>query len=407
MAREMVKNNDVSLIDDLFSKEPSWLLDKRKKALQKYLESNLPDRVTHRWKYSFPEWFIADPAFELTKNINCEKVSFPNLQGELIVSHLSDSFLKSDESHLFKQKFGSLLLSQSNKLSYMNDFLWSSGLFIYLPKGIRLEEPIVIKSSSAESNKCGALRLFVFLEENSSLSIIDESAFTGNNLLVNSACEMFLSKGATLNFLSLQNNSHMVTQYYASYAKLGENAKFTNFVLAFGGRKSKTDLFIDLEGSSSSAETYGLVLGDDEQVFDHHTLIEHKSPNTKSLLDFRVVLKDKSNSAYTGNLKILNSAIKSNAKQENRNLLLSPNAKAESIPELEILTNDVDRCNHGVTVGQVDREQVYYLMSRGLSEKEAQRLIVEGFFQPTISKILHEQFRHEITNFVTQKIGEY
>ena len=115
--------------------------------------------------------------------------------------------------------------------------------------------------------------------------------------------------------------------------------------------------------------------------------------------------RDKSRSAYTGNLKISHEAIKSDAHQENRNLLLSDEAKAESIPELEILTNDVVRCNHGVTVGQIDKEQIFYLTSRGLSQKEAEQVIVEGFMEPTISRIPEEALREEIMSKIKNKLG--
>ena len=140
------------------------------------------------------------------------------------------------------------------------------------------------------------------------------------------------------------------------------------------------------------------------QKFDHHTTIEHIAPHTKSELNFRVALKDKARSAYTGNLKIAHEAVKSDAHQENRNLLLSEDAKAESIPELEILTNDVIRCNHGVTVGQVDKDQVFYLMSRGLTHKEAERIITLGFLEPTISQIPDESLKEEILKSIEAKL---
>ena len=249
------------------------------------------------------------------------------------------------------------------------------------------------------------IRNLIVLEEGADISLIDEiSSDEDSTTSINIVSEIFLAKGAKLNCLNLQTNNKNTTQHFFQRANLEEHSEFINLIVGLGGKISKTDLGTSLNGYGASTIIYGIVLGDETQKFDHHTRIEHIAPHTKSALNFRVALKDKARSAYTGNLKIAHEAVKSDAHQENRNLLLSSEAKAESIPELEILTNDVIRCNHGVTVSQVDKEQIYYLTSRGLNQKDAERIIIEGFFEPTISRIPDESLREEISSKIKAKL---
>jgi Fe-S cluster assembly protein SufD len=167
---------------------------------------------------------------------------------------------------------------------------------------------------------------------------------------------------------------------------------------------TKADLGSHLEGPGANVELVGFLCGEGKQHFDHHTVHDHRAPHTYSDLDFKVVLKDKARSAYTGLIRIEPDAPQSEAYQENRNLLLTEGAKAESIPELEILTDDV-KCTHGATMGNLDPEHLFYLMSRGLSRGEALRLIVGGFIEPTLSRI-PEDLRERLRDHVEDRIKE-
>ncbi|MGQ9591066.1 MAG: SufD family Fe-S cluster assembly protein, partial [Planctomycetota bacterium] len=157
-----------------------------------------------------------------------------------------------------------------------------------------------------------------------------------------------------------------------------------------------------LEGPGARAELYGFLFGDGRHSFDHHTVHHHRGRHTSSDLDFKVVLCDRARSAYTGLIRIEPEAPVSEAYQENRNLVLGDEAKATSIPELEILTDDV-RCTHGATVGSLDPNEVFYLRSRGLDRAEATRLIVEGFIEPAASR-LPEAVRRRVLGDVERKM---
>ncbi len=395
---------------ELPSDEPKWLFEKRLSALISYEKEPLPNRVSHLWKYSDPSWF------EFNSNngsiVSSEKLkpvfALDNEATEkgVVLIELSDAFRNEKYNDLILKYFSQLTAKCPNKFAYFNEAIWSSGYFLYVPKNVKIEKPITVRLLFNQLSSLEAVRILILLEEGSSLNLIDEmSSPEDSKRLLNTVTEIFLEKESRLSYANLQLHSKQTISHLFQRAEIKNNAELTNVIVALGGKISKADLGTDLCGTHAGVTTYGIVLGDGVQKFDHHTTLEHNAPYTKSDLNFRVALKDTSRSAYTGNLKISHEAVKSDAHQENRNLLLSSDAKAESIPELEILTNDVTRCNHGVTVGQIDKDQVFYLMSRGLSQKEAEQVIIEGFVEPTISRIPEESLREDIMLKIKNKLG--
>ena len=400
-----VKKKNINLPEN----EPKWLFEKRLSALVSYNKESLPDRVSHLWKYSDPEWFEFNPDNGYVVSSKKLKPTFvldsDAKNAGIVLMELASAFRNEKYKDIILKYFGHLTNKYQNKFAYFNEALWSNGYFLYVPKNIKTAKPVHVKLFSEELNIFEAVRNLILLEEGSSVNLINESSSGENaNPLVSIVTEIFLEKEAKLSYANLQLYSKQTVSHFFQRAEINDNAELTNIIVALGGKISKADLGTNLSGEHASVTTCGIVLGDGIQKFDHHTTIEHNAPYTKSDLNFRVALKGKSRSAYTGNLKISHEAVKSDAHQENRNLLLSDEAKAESIPELEILTNDVVRCNHGVTVGQIDKDQIFYLMSRGLLQKDAEQVIVEGFIEPTISRIPEESLIEEILSRIKNKL---
>ena len=173
----------------------------------------------------------------------------------------------------------------------------------------------------------------------------------------------------------------------------------------FGSRKGKTRIQNDLAGQGATSRVTGAYFADGEQHLDFDTFQEHIAPNTTSDFAFKGALRDEATTVWRGMIRVEREAQKTNAYQENRNLLLSERAHADSIPGLEILANDV-RCTHGATLGQVDRDQLFYLMSRGLSRSEAERLIVRGFFQDVLDRIELEPVREALAEALEARIPQ-
>jgi Fe-S cluster assembly protein SufD len=192
--------------------------------------------------------------------------------------------------------------------------------------------------------------------------------------------------GATLSYVSLQERRQQTWHFATERAVIGRDAKVDLVVAALGSFLSKSYVETILTGPGSEANLVGLVLTDGQQHIDHQTLQEHRAPHTTSNLLLKSAVKGHSQSIFAGLVRMPREAQQSDAFQEARALLLSDHAKADAIPKLEIIANDV-RCTHAGAIGQVDEEQKFYLMSRGIPEDEAERLIVTGFFEPALDRI--------------------
>jgi len=197
---------------------------------------------------------------------------------------------------------------------------------------------------------------------------------------------------ARVEFVSLQNLSRRSWYFASNHASVGRDAELDWVAGGFGSANGKVWIQNDLADRGATSRVTGAYFADGSQHLDYDTYQLHQAPDTTSDFAFKGALRDTAATVWRGMIRVEEGAQKTNAYQENRNLLLSKTATANSIPGLEILANDV-RCTHGATLGQVDREQLFYLMARGLSRAEAERLIVRGFFQDVLDRIELEPVR--------------
>jgi Fe-S cluster assembly protein SufD len=174
--------------------------------------------------------------------------------------------------------------------------------------------------------------------------------------------------------------------------------------VTLGSKFTKNSIGSHLRGENALAEMLGIFFGDQDQFFDHHTWQLHESPYATSDLEFKGALKEGARSVYSGLIKVEEGAQKTDAFQQNRNLILDRTSRADSIPNLEIAANDV-RCTHGATVSQVEPEHIFYLQARGIPRSEAQKLIVEGFFRPVIDRIPVEEIQDFLQGAIARKVG--
>ncbi|MCH8285732.1 SufD family Fe-S cluster assembly protein, partial [candidate division KSB1 bacterium] len=191
--------------------------------------------------------------------------------------------------------------------------------------------------------------------------------------------------------------------YFLTHRSNAENdAKTLTVIASLGSKMTKANFGISLTGRGSESELEGFLLGEKRQHFDHHTIHDHLASNTLSKLNFKVVLKDRASSAYTGKIIIGHEAPFSEAYQENRNLLLSPKCRVDSIPELEINQDEV-RCSHGAAMGPPDENQLFYLRSRGIPQSEAIQLIAEGFMEDALQRI-PEDLKEHLRNYISVRL---
>jgi Fe-S cluster assembly protein SufD len=296
---------------------------------------------------------------------------------------------------------GRAVPAQHGFFEALNAAAWSSGLWVKIPRRTTLASPLRILVPATG----GAIlpRLLVVVEEGAKATVVEEHCGGGQEASVVGVSELHLAAGARLQYTLLQNWDTSVRGHLTVRAVLARDADFFAAQASFGGAATKVDLGAVLTGPGARSEVAGVVLGQGRQHFDHHTAHVHQAPHTWSNLDFKVALAGRARSAYTGLIRIDTSAPHSEAYQENRNLMLSDRCRADTIPELEILTDEVG-CSHGATVAPVDPGHLFYLQSRGISASQALRLVVSGFLETTLRR-LPAGLRQELEPLVASRLA--
>jgi Fe-S cluster assembly protein SufD len=280
------------------------------------------------------------------------------------------------------------LVGSEDKFSAHNAALWEHGLLVHVPAGVEVERPLYLRVANAVDGGSLFWRVLVVAEPGSRFTLIEElgSATPGLSGYANAAVEIVVRDAARVEYVNVQNLASATWLFASCHARVDRDAELDWVTGGFGSAKGKVRIQNDLAGQGATSRVTGAYFADGTQHLDYDTYQRHVAPSTTSDFAFKGALRDTATAVWRGMIRVEQGAQKTNAYQENRNLLLSREAHANSIPGLEILANDV-RCTHGATLGQVDREQLFYLMARGLSRAEAERLIVRGFFQDVLDRV--------------------
>ncbi|HEY7381473.1 MAG TPA: Fe-S cluster assembly protein SufD [Gaiella sp.] len=289
------------------------------------------------------------------------------------------------------------LVGAEEKFAAHNAALWQHGLLVHVPEGTELERPLYVRVANGVDSGSLFWRLLVVAEPRSRFTVIEEVASGSAELsgYANAAVEIVVRDGAKVEYVNVQNLSRATWLFASCHARVDRDAELDWVTGGFGSAKGKVRIQNDLAGEGATSRVTGAYFADGSQHLDYDTYQRHVAPSTTSDFAFKGALRDSATAVWRGMIRVEEQAQKTNAYQENRNLLLSKQAHANSIPGLEILANDV-RCTHGATLGQVDREQLFYLMARGLSRFEAERLIVRGFFQDVLDRVELEPVREAL-----------
>jgi len=299
------------------------------------------------------------------------------------------------------------LVGWDEKFAAHNAAMWKYGLLVHVPRGVNVEKPLYVRIANAVEGGSLFWRLLVVAEPESRFAVVEEYASSSTQLTSysNAAVEIVVQDGAKVEYVSVQNLSRGTWHFASHHARVERDAELDWVAGGFGSAKGKVRIQNDLAGPGATSRVTGAYFADGTQHLDYDTFQEHIAPHTTSDFAFKGALRDEARAVWRGMIRVEEGAQKTNAYQENRNLLLSKTAHADSIPGLEILANDV-RCTHGATLGQVDREQLFYLMSRGLPHAEAERLIVRGFFQDVLDRVELEPVREALAAALDARIPQ-
>jgi Fe-S cluster assembly protein SufD len=413
--------------------EPAWLTELRRQAWSAFEELPLPGRAQEEWMrtdiraFKLNQFNIPAPSADekfpaqalLTKNVELAGSfvsvdSYPlSMRLDPILARQGVLFAGLEE---LVQTRGELIRPylltkavdyRADKFAALHGACLSGGAALYVPKGVIIDRPLHI-FTSLSPNAADFSHTLIILEEGAEAMVLSETASSeaGADGLHCGASEIFLGPRSRLRYVSLQNWGTGVWHFAHQKALVDRSADIQWTIGALGGRLASVFQHVALVGPGANAQVNGVMFTEGRQHLCYNTLQRHHVPHCTSDLLYKGALQDKSRLVWRGMIKVDPAAQKTDGYQRNDNLLLSEEARADSIPGLEIEADDV-KCSHGATAGRVDDEQVFYARSRGLTRKEAIRMIVAGFFQQVFDRITIPGVRHALGEAIGRRIREY
>jgi Fe-S cluster assembly protein SufD len=388
----------------------------RAAALERYRELPLPDTTEEHWRFTDLRGFDPDAFANNAPTVpgtvkaggmleldaaGLATVTEAGIEIERVPEGITFAPLPEEHERLYS------LVGWDEKFAAHNAALWKHGLLVHVPKGVELDAPLYVRITNSIDDGSLFWRLLVVADAGARFTLMEEYTSSTPELraYTNAAVELFVEDGAKLEYVSLQNLSRETWHFASHHARVERDAELDWVAGGFGSKKGKVRIQNDLAGRGATSRVTGAYFTDGDQHLDYDTFQEHIAPNTTSDFAFKGALRDRSTAVWRGMIRVEREAQKTNAYQENRNLMLSPTTHAVPIPGLEILANDV-RCTHGATVSRVDRDQLFYLMARGLPRPEAERLIVRGFFENVLARVELEPVREALAAALEARIPQ-
>jgi Fe-S cluster assembly protein SufD len=308
---------------------------------------------------------------------------------------------------LLAKMIGKTVNVEEGKFAALAGALAQNGVVLYVPKGVNVEEPLHSVLWGPGANLAHVSHILVLVDEGASVTYVHESASPddmASNSMHAGLVEIQVLQDASLKFVELQSWGRHVWNFSHERIRVERGGKLDWIFGAIGSRLTKNFSELDLAGEGATGRMSGFYFTDGNQHLDHDTQQNHLAPHTTSDLLFKGALKGKSRSVWQGMIYVAPGAQKTDGYQANRNLVLSEGSRADSIPGLEILADDV-RCTHGATVGKLEAEPLFYLKSRGIPQAEAEKIVVEGFFDPIFQRIPFEGVRERFQEYIANKMA--
>ena len=412
--------------------QPKWLLPMRKAGLARFSEIGVPTLDHEDWRFTNTAAIAKmpfNPAFDSSETVTAEQLktltfaqqsgsrlvfvnghfalklsSVKNLPAGATVSNLAAA-LASDAAFLEKH-LGKYAASADNGFTALNQAFFLDGGFVHVPAGKIVEEPIqfIYVSTGGHSGATIHPRNLVIAEANSSVTILESYVSLGGaGYFTNAVTELFAGDNARLEFVKFQDEAQDAFHMAAFHGEFGRASHVNVHSFALGAKLSRNNIRTKLAGEGLECVLNGLYLTRGEQLADHHMIVEHAEPHCASHEYFNGILDDKSKGVFHGRILVREVAQKTDAKQTNKNLLLSDDATANTKPQLEIYADDV-KCTHGATIGQLNEEGIFYLRSRGIGTETARRMLIHAFAGEIIERIHHQAAREEVDKIVWDRL---
>ncbi|MFV1961934.1 MAG: Fe-S cluster assembly protein SufD [Acidimicrobiia bacterium] len=399
------------------SNVPSWRAAQMDSALKVFESLDEPTGVEEDWRYvdydlpfaalaqiEDPGEPLSDGPFLASLADNSGRVLI--VDGQVIdVSSVSVSVstLRDLESH---ERELSVVAVDHNKLAAAHGAFANDAVFVDVAANQLMDSPLVIEVQGVTPNTASFPHISVTVAENSEAQVlVVYRSADGVELLMVPEIDIQVADGGRLRFLAVQSLDHAATNVVHQRMTLGRDATGRLGEVGLGAKLGRLDLGVSLEGDGASSEIVGLYFGEGAQTLDYRILINHSGRNTSSDVFLKGAVEDDAQSVFTGLLRIEKDARRTSTFETNRNLVLSENGKAHSVPNLEILCDDVI-CGHASSVGPLEEDHLYYIQSRGLSKERAERLLIKGFFQEVIDRLPIEGLEAPVSEEVFRRFAQ-
>jgi Fe-S cluster assembly protein SufD len=415
--------------------EPPWSRALRQEALGLYRDLPIPSQETEEWRYTdlsrleldtfvpFASGRVADnldgvaeeaqaavgqvgerAGMLVQHNSETATVHLAPHQAEQGVVFLGLDTALAEHSELLEKRLHRLVPAERTKFSAMHAAFRTGGVFVYVPAGVSVELPLQSLTYVDAEGLAVFPHTVIVAEQGSTVTLIERFVSRPlERVLSDAVAEIFVGPGARVRYVSLQDWGEGMTHLSVQRAVLDRDAELRSLAVAFGGSLSRTEVESVLSAPGGHSEMLGVYFTDGTQHFDHRSLQDHVAPHCGSEVLYKGALKGRSRAVYSGWVHVRKDAQKTDAFQTNRNIVLSDEAKADSIPNLEIEANDV-RCGHAASVGPVDEDVRFYMQSRGIPADEAERLIVTGFFQEVLDRVGLDEVREGLEQAIEAEL---
>ena len=409
----------------------SYVHDIRSEAIKQFEAIGFPNKKLENWKYTSLKNLL-NTDYSVLPEIN-NVLEFKNIRKYLIddidsykiifvdgkyCSHLSETTHEGMDicilsAALTQSKYDLIIENYFNKIALkdgitsLNTAFSNEGAFIHIPKNKFVEKPIQIIhfSTGNEASLMFQPRNMIVVDENSQVQIIERhQSLSENKVFTNSVTEIYADKKSIIDYYKIQNDNLQASLIDNTYVNQQRNSIFSMHTFSFGNELVRNNLNISQNDQFIETTIKGVTIIGNKQHVDHNTLIQHNKPNCNSHQDYKGIYDNKSTGVFNGKIIVEKQAQKTNAFQSNNNVLLSDKATINAKPQLEIYADDV-KCSHGCTVGQLDKNALFYLKSRGIPEKEATALLMYGFANNILESVKIPEIKTRINHIIANKLG--
>ena len=403
----------------------------RSEAFQNFEDLGFPTKKLEAWKYTslnsvlnedyslFPSKEVAVNLADVKKyfihDIDTYKVVFVDGKYSSFLSETTheafDVCLMS--SALTKPKYKPVIenyfnnVAKQDNLTSLNTAFAKEGAYIYIPKNTEVEKPIQIINFTTGSEAATMIqpRNLIVAEQNAHVQIIERhQSLTKNAILTNSVTEVFADRHATVDYYKIQNDEVTASLVDNTYIEQKSESTVSVHTFSFGGKITRNNLNFYQKGEHINSILKGITILEGKQHVDHHTLVHHIEPNCESHQDYKGIYNERSTGVFNGKVVVEKEAQKTNAYQQNNNVLVSDKATINAKPQLEIFADDV-RCSHGCTIGQLDEQALFYMQQRGIPIKEARGLLMYAFANTVLESVKIPEIKSRITKIIANKLG--